>query len=401
MTGSGTEEDPYIIEDVDDLQDMSNDLDAYYELGNDIDASATSGWNGGAGFLPVGEVLDPFIGELDGKGYAINWLYINRPTTDYVALFPALNDSFNQAIINNLHFNVPNITGQDVVGVLVAAGAFGTMTDCGVIGGGVHGRDKVGGFKSSGGYCTRCSSVGVSVYVENGNGGRHTAGGFAAHLIQSNNNCYARNKLVAGGYYTEIGGFAVSMSASGGMNYGYSASTYAGATPYRAYGFCKKFLTRPRYSYWNGSIWPEIGSDQGGIEKTTAEMKIEGTYEGLNFETIWDINESINAGYPFFLDRPPSGLPSGYIWVEGTKLHYTDENFYGRFVEGADLGGTHGQGYYWVEGVYLHYIDASGDERRITGIASGATGATPGHIWIEGTYLHYIDANGDERYAPL
>ena len=45
MTGSGTQGDPYIISDVDDLQAIENNLGSYYELGSDIDASATSGWN--------------------------------------------------------------------------------------------------------------------------------------------------------------------------------------------------------------------------------------------------------------------------------------------------------------------------------------------------------------------
>ena len=54
MTGTGTFLDPYIIEDVNDLQAMQDDLTAYYELGGDIDASATIGWNAGAGFLPIG-----------------------------------------------------------------------------------------------------------------------------------------------------------------------------------------------------------------------------------------------------------------------------------------------------------------------------------------------------------
>ena len=39
MTGSGTQEDPYIIENVTDLQNIQNDLSAYYELGGNIDAS--------------------------------------------------------------------------------------------------------------------------------------------------------------------------------------------------------------------------------------------------------------------------------------------------------------------------------------------------------------------------
>ena len=42
------------ITDVDELQDMELGLTEDYILGNDIDASATSGWNGTEGFLPVG-----------------------------------------------------------------------------------------------------------------------------------------------------------------------------------------------------------------------------------------------------------------------------------------------------------------------------------------------------------
>ncbi len=61
MTGSGTQADPYIISDVDDLQAMENNLGAYYELANDIDASATVGWNGGEGFRPVGKQVNEYL----------------------------------------------------------------------------------------------------------------------------------------------------------------------------------------------------------------------------------------------------------------------------------------------------------------------------------------------------
>ena len=91
LTGSGTAEDPYMIYDVDDLQDMNLDLDAYYELASDIDASATATWNWHAGrgvyqgFAPV----SPFNGHLDGNGYEITGLHINRAysTTAHVGLF--------------------------------------------------------------------------------------------------------------------------------------------------------------------------------------------------------------------------------------------------------------------------------------------------------------------------
>ena len=53
MLGTGTLLDPYVIQDVNDLQNVQLDPLAYYELGNDIDASATAGWDGGRGFKPI------------------------------------------------------------------------------------------------------------------------------------------------------------------------------------------------------------------------------------------------------------------------------------------------------------------------------------------------------------
>ena len=40
MLGAGTGADPFIIQDVNDLQNMDLNLAAFYELGNDIDALA-------------------------------------------------------------------------------------------------------------------------------------------------------------------------------------------------------------------------------------------------------------------------------------------------------------------------------------------------------------------------
>jgi len=92
------------------------------------------------------------------------------------------------------------------------------------------------------------------------------------------------------------------------------------------------------------------------------------------------------------------GVEGGYIWVEGTKLAYTDGLNTKRLKEWTKDGVT-GQAprYLWIEGVNLRYIDANGDERYITGTQEGATGKIAGYIWIEDTKLHYLDANGDER----
>src|SRR5690625_3977488 len=66
---------------------MKNNLNAHYALAQDIDASETVNWNNGAGFEPIGTLIDMFGGSFDGRGYKITGLYINRGSTDYVGLF--------------------------------------------------------------------------------------------------------------------------------------------------------------------------------------------------------------------------------------------------------------------------------------------------------------------------
>ena len=62
--GEGTSASPYQIDSLAKLQGMRADLSAHYQLVQDIDASATQGWNGGAGFDPVGDAGTAFTGNL-------------------------------------------------------------------------------------------------------------------------------------------------------------------------------------------------------------------------------------------------------------------------------------------------------------------------------------------------
>lgn len=107
--------DPYIISTVGELQGISLDLDACFELGKNIDASLTTGWNGGLGFVPIKNGLTYFTGELDGKGYAVTNLFINRPSEDWVGLFNSVD---NTAIVKDLTIKNANITGSEYVGIL-------------------------------------------------------------------------------------------------------------------------------------------------------------------------------------------------------------------------------------------------------------------------------------------
>ncbi len=113
--GNGTASNPYLIEDVYDLQNMSSNLSAYYALANDINATITRTWNGGAGFMPVGNLTAPFKGGFDGRGYNITGLYINRPNDEYVGLF---GDVAYGSTVHDFNLKNASITGGNYTGAV-------------------------------------------------------------------------------------------------------------------------------------------------------------------------------------------------------------------------------------------------------------------------------------------
>jgi len=139
-SGSGTEPDPYIITDVNQLQEMTYFLNAWYELGNDINAFDTETWDSGTGFVPVGDVSHPFVGYLQGNGFAISGLYIQRSSTNYVGLFGKMGSN---ATVESITLEDPNVTGNNYTGSLVGY-TDTSLSYCHVSGGYVKGNNYTG-----------------------------------------------------------------------------------------------------------------------------------------------------------------------------------------------------------------------------------------------------------------
>lgn len=153
MDGEGTEEDPYVVTDVVELQAISGDLAAGYELDNDIDASPTEDWNGGAGFDPIygpendeqasnGEqseemIQREFSGWLNGNGHEITGLTIDRPEEPGAGLFRV-----SEGGIVDLTISDASIVGE-IAGIVAATnrGGIAEVT----VEGTVSGADGVGG----------------------------------------------------------------------------------------------------------------------------------------------------------------------------------------------------------------------------------------------------------------
>ena len=121
-----------------DLQGISFDLNGWYALGDDINASASSGWNGNEGFVPLGNHSTPFSGALFGMGHTISNLTINRPAEDFVGL---LGKSIGH--VSELGLINASITGANHVGAMVGFSNGDVMVSFST--GTVRGQSSVGG----------------------------------------------------------------------------------------------------------------------------------------------------------------------------------------------------------------------------------------------------------------
>ena len=119
------------------LQGMHNSQGTLYALGADIDASDTINWNGGLGFMPVN-----VGGALDGLGHVVSNLTINRPAADYVGMISA---TFQSARVSNIGLSGGSITGKDIVGGLIGMSAFGGVVSNSFSNATVTGETYVGG----------------------------------------------------------------------------------------------------------------------------------------------------------------------------------------------------------------------------------------------------------------
>lgn len=217
--GSGTPSDPYIIEDVWDLQNMSKDLDASYVLANDINATATADWNNGAGFAPIGDHFNEFEGTLDGKGHNITGLFIDRPMTDEVGLFGmgGLDGSGHKLDwIKNISIIHVNMTGLSYVAGLVGFNS-GKVRNS-YASGAVDGKSCVGGLVgyNAGDVYTSFATANVS--------GDYYIGGLVGRNIDTVNNSYATGYVTATGY---VGGL-VGHNEQGTVSNSYAAGHVTG-----------------------------------------------------------------------------------------------------------------------------------------------------------------------------
>lgn len=204
-SGAGTENDPYLILNPIQLNQMRNYLNqsgVYFKLMANIDLTeflqdenSTQGWQ------PVGSSSSAaFKGILDGNGKTVSGLWIKRSNTDNVALFGYTVG----ATIKNIKVTGASIEGKDHTGGLAGTSLSSTFSNC-TFTGEVKGASDVGGIVANTEDNTVLSNDVVSVTLS-------ASGDYAGGLIGRNDattqlsvtNCRLNDSQVIGKNY--VGG---------------------------------------------------------------------------------------------------------------------------------------------------------------------------------------------------
>lgn len=148
-SGNGTEDDPYLVFNENQLSQMVNFLDqegVVFKLMKDLNLTTwISENNPSQGWLPVGVESSPFKGKFYGNNHTISGLMINRSSTNHVGFFGYVSG----ATINDLTIEGTTITGSKYVGGMFGYISESSVTNCHVVlsgAPGVSGRSTVGGF---------------------------------------------------------------------------------------------------------------------------------------------------------------------------------------------------------------------------------------------------------------
>ena len=286
------------------LSKMSNNSQikgGRFVLANDIDMSA---YSTGEGFEPIAK-YGGFKGMVNGNGYVIRNLYINRPNEANVALIGGAHVE-----VRNLGLENVDITGKNDTGGIVGQGQMNGLINCyvkdgsiksngnrcGGIAGGLHYTNvdscwtdvDVRGYNTVGGLIGSSSVTVKNSYALGDVSGNENVGGLIGVSSHTTLNCFAEGDVTASGYYA--GGLVGYANTNYGKfencsSYGFvTGADRAGTIVGRANGTT---ITNVMYNKGDNEGVAEIGY---GAETTNQSAIL-----GVIFERITNIQVGINS----------------------------------------------------------------------------------------------------------
>ncbi|MCU6790497.1 S-layer homology domain-containing protein [Paenibacillus sp. WQ 127069] len=378
--GTGVSGDPYLIDTASMLNEVRNDLSAHYKLINDIDLDASSPFNQGQSWVPIGSASSPYKGTFDGDGHTIKNLRIVS-TADNLGLFGVTDSAMikNIGLLNvNINSNAANKVGS-LVGLAKVGDIFNVFATGSVIGGA-----NTGGLIGSAESKTWAGNLQmfppIFPYTQ------------PAQLSNSYFNGVVESVDKAGGL---IGV---------GMDSGDGTGVWDGVAPhvsiYNSYAAAR--VSTPvnnntsggllvsggnsNYSFYDSDIAGFNNKGQG-TAKTSSEMKQTVTYPmfpgtGWDFTTgVWGMEGNKNDGYPYLkvFDRAPT---ASSVTISGNaKVGQTLTGSYSYQDTENDAEGTSTFKWYSAD-------NASGSSESVINGATSRTYFTGGKEYL-GKYIRF------------
>ena len=321
LSGEGTEESPYIISTVEDLNAIRDNLSAYYKLGANIDLQ-------GVEFEPLGA----FTGVFDGDGKTISNLTIHSEG-DNIGLFSSINGT-----VTNLYLIDIDITGNNNVGAIAGSGrtSKSTKIESVYISGNITGNTNVGGivglFGNSGGPSI-ASTINKCYSFSNVTGNTSVGGVIGSNYNVQTDQTRANNSVSIVFSNLFIGGKIEGISQVGGLigkayfadsqsryvwtsasQYFYNHSNKLNVTSviitseisgsesvyadFGAYTFNNTHGGSHTFKYFMYS--PELSKfvrSRYAVKEDVNSLLNKTTYTGFDFVDIWNINEGSTFAY--------------------------------------------------------------------------------------------------------
>lgn len=265
------------------LQSIFVNKSADYRLIKNIDATVTDGWSGGSGFNP-----STFSGTLDGNGYYVKDITINRPSVKYLGIITEL----KSGTIKNIGFRDVNIIGGSITGVV--GGNQGEIAKV-YSTGSIEGDNSVGGIAGNNDGTIKKSYAHSNIAnADSSLGGLVGVNNFSGVI----RNCYAMG---------DVSGFGDSVGGLVGFNRNEVSKSYATGTPSGDYdvggviGYDKGSVSGLYWDIvssgeWDGQAGTGFSTDSnndGRADEMVAESSVTNMSK-LDFDTVWKTTD----GYP-------------------------------------------------------------------------------------------------------
>ena len=276
-SGSGTEDDPYIVKSAATLVELLGEaggLSAFYELHADLDLSNLDDWT------PIGIGTAGFSGVFDGSGYSVHGLEFTTKNNEPWGLFATIAED---GVVRNLGIEDADLraTGEAKEKGVLAAVNKGRIEQCFATGT-VAGAEKLGGLVGlNGGEILQSYAV---VRVDRGT----LAGG----LVGDNDGGGILESYAAGLVEEDSGGALAGRHTGGTIERTFFDSDVNGDLPGVA----------------NDPEHPGVTA-LTNLQATSAETFTDEELEyfvDFDLDTVWAMDEELNGGYPYLRETPPS-----------------------------------------------------------------------------------------------